>query len=224
MISKVPHKSGIESSTPEEEVTALAIPSPPSQYLTIPDLLLVTNYEDSHTYRSSNHTGFGLPSSAPQLDASFQAVASRPVPPPADLPIYTDPRAVYPAHSLPPQTSGYVETPVYASHPSRLPAQVYAAQGGYYAGQQYAHEPPPQHHRHSPQYSGPQYGNGPYGPPTTRDSREDLRHQPEYQDQPARYNYSPVATAANGGAASSPSHPARLASFCRLHQLSSTNI
>lgn len=188
----------------------------PSASPSLPNLPLVTNYEDSHTFRASNHTGF-VGNSSPQLDGPFQPPASRSALPPQDMPTYADPRSVYPAHSLPPQTSGYVEPPMYVSHPARQPSQVYASQPDYYASNQpYGHEPPPQHHRSSPQYSGNPYGNGNYGPPPPRDPRDDMRHQPDYSD--PRYNYPPVTAVSNGGPVSSPSQPARSDGFSRYRR------
>lgn len=176
-----------------------------------PDTPLVTNYEESHTFRSSNHGNAygGLPTGSPQLDGPFQPPPRSGIPPP-DMPAYSDPRSIYPPHSLPPGTSAYVEPPMYASHPSRQSAQPYTSQPEYYAATQpYGHDPPPQHLRSSPQYSGPQYASGPYGPPQLRDPRDDPRYQPDYQDPQMRYNYPPVTTAPNGGAAPSPSQQTR---------------
>ncbi|KAL1311595.1 hypothetical protein AAFC00_001709 [Neodothiora populina] len=168
----------------------------------------VTNYEDSHTYRSSTHAGFGVTASSPQLDGPFQPPASRASMPIQDMSNYADPRNLYPAHSLPPQTTGYVDPASYVSHPSaRQPPQPYTTQpdGGYYASMpSYAHEPPPSHLRSSPKYGGPQY-NAPYPPPPARDPREDPRYNPEYQDQSMRYNYPPVTQVPNGAPISSPS-------------------
>lgn len=177
-----------------------------------PDTHLVTNYEESHTFRSSNHgsgNGYGgLPPASPQLDGPFQPPPRSGIAAP-DMPAYSDPRSIYPPHSLPPGTSAYVDPSMYASHASRQSSQPYTSQPEYYAATQpYGHEPPPQHLRSSPQYSGPQYASGPYGPPQPRDPRDDPRYQPDYQDPQMRYNYPTVTTAPNG-AAPSPSQQTR---------------
>ena len=181
-------------------------------------LLLVTNYEESHTFRQSNHGYGGVTASSPQLDGSgpFPPPSSRPTLQAPEMAPYPDPR-VYPAQSLPPGTSAYSEPPMYTNHPShtgRQPSQVYPPQPDYYATpQSYGHDPAAHNMRSSPQYSGPQYGAVQYGqaPPRDRDPRDDPRYQPDYPDPSARYTYPSVTAAPNGGLASSPSQPARLA-------------
>ena len=183
----------------------------------IPDTLLVTNYEESHTFRSTNHGYGGVTTGSPQLDGAgpFQPPPARLPLAPQDMAAYQDARSIYPPHSLPPGTSAYVDPSMYPPHPSHTsrppppqpgypvpPADYYAAA----PPQSYGHDPA-SHIRSSPQYPGPQYSTGQY--PQSRDPRDDPRYPPDYQDTTPRYIYPLLTAASNGGPASSPSQTAR---------------
>lgn len=178
-----------------------------------PDTHVVTNYEDSHTYRTSTN-GYGPPATgSPQLNGPFQPPPRANLPP-ADMSSYTDPRPLYPSHSVAAGTSAYVDPSMYVPHARQNPAG-YPPQVEFYGSSQpYGHDAPSQH------YPGPQYPVAQYGQAPQRDPRDDPRYQPDYQDPQMRYSTYPPVSAPNGVTASSPSQASR--SETHLFCISST--